>query len=209
MLSVILDIGPGIRIIPVWLVLCCGFHYLGRWLPFRSEKTPNTPATPTPVRPLWLRFTRGTLASAFGLMLVFLIVFSPASLSFVKARKARDAVHIGMTVPQVLQATKNCELFLASSDFPYDEKADRDNIPEMSLRRAEGGTYQTYDPPTRQNMQLSESQLTEYLHARLHDGYQWKFSYTYTNITPQHVSFSVVFGTDGRVAEVKPIYGWD
>ncbi len=56
---------------------------------------------------------------------------------------------------------------------------------------------------------MSESEAIERLHARLHDGYQWHFRYTYLNLTPQHVSFTAVFGSDGRIAEVKPVHGWD
>jgi len=151
--------------------------------------------------------TRGTLAAA-GIVLLFSIAFVPGSLSFVRARKMHDSLHIGMTVPEVLHATKDCDLFWADSDFPYDKKADRDQIPEISFYRGQDGTYHTYDPRT-QNLQLSESDVIEHLHARLHDGYNWQFRYTFTNITPQHVSFSVVFGADGRVTEVKPVYGWD
>jgi hypothetical protein len=63
--------------------------------------------------------------------------------------------------------------------------------------------------PVAELMRWSESETITRLHARLHDGYRWSFHYTYINMTPQHVSFSVVFSPDGRVTEVKPVYGWD
>lgn len=135
-------------------------------------------------------------------------VVVPITLCFHRARKAHDSVHIGMTVPEVLHAVKDCDLFGASSEFPHDDKADANNIPAMSLG-GKDGTDRTYDSATRQNARFSESEAIERLHAKLHDGYRWRFYYTYINMTPMHISFSVVFGPDGRVTEVKPINGWD
>jgi hypothetical protein len=100
-------------------------------------------------------------------------------------------------------------MFQASSEFPHDDKADPENLPAMSLGRSSDGTYHSYDPASRQTLNLSEPEAIERLHAKLHDGYPWHFHYTYVNMTPQHVSFSVEFGPDGRVSEVRPVYGWD
>jgi hypothetical protein len=113
-----------------------------------------------------------------------------------------------MTVPEMLNVAKGCDVLSASSDFPYDANSDADKIPAMSFGRTEDGTYRMYDLPTHPPLQLSAPEVIERLHAKLHDGYRWEFRYTYTNMTP-HISFSVVFGPDGRVEEVKPIYGWD
>jgi hypothetical protein len=55
---------------------------------------------------------------------------------------------------------------------------------------------------------VTESAAIERLHTN-HDGHKWHFHYTNVNATPMHVSFTVVFGPDGRVAEVTPIHGWD
>jgi hypothetical protein len=114
-----------------------------------------------------------------------------------------------MTVAEVLHVSRDCDIFSASSDFPYDEKAGSANIPAMSFGWRKDGTYRIYDLATGQNLQLSESEAIERLRAKLHDGYQWHFRYTYINMTPQHISFSVDFGPDGRVTEIKPVYGWD
>ena len=124
--------------------------------------------------------------------------------SVLLARKLHDSIHVGMTVPEVLHA-----LFGTRSEFPHDDKADANNIPALSLGWGKDGTYRTYDSARRQNARFSESEAIERLHAKLHDGYRWRFYYTYINVTPMHISFSVVFGPDGRVTEVKPIDGWD
>lgn len=145
-------------------------------------------------------------------MVVFLLsltVIVPLSLSHRRAQRVHDAVHIGMTVPEVLRVARDCDIFQASSEFPHDDNTDPDNIPAMNLGWGKDGTYRIFDLATNQSLHLSESEAIARLHAKLHDGYRWHFHYTYINMTPQHVSFSVVFGPDGRVAEVKPVYGWD
>lgn len=198
-------------LIPAWIVLYYAWPHLSRKLPFLDFE--KAPASPAPVRPLWLRLTRNVIAGAGAILLALVVVYSivmmPIALCHHRAQKVHDAINVGMTVQEVLETAKDCDVFQAGSEFPYDEKADGDNIPAMSLSWTKDGTYRTYDAATRQTLQLSERQAIERLHAKLHDGYRWGFHYTYINMTPQHVSFSVIFGLDGRVIEVKPVYGWD
>jgi len=142
-------------------------------------------------------------------LLMSFTVMAPLLLCHVRAKRVHDAVHVGMTVPEVLDVTKDCDIFQASSNFPHDDDTDPSNIPAMSLGWSKDGIFHTYDLATGKNLYLSESDAIDRLRAKLHDGYEWHFRYTYINMTPQHVSFSVIFGPDGRVTEVKPIYGWD
>ena len=79
----------------------------------------------------------------------------------------------------------------------------------MMLNWKQDGAYHTYDLAAQQDVELSEAEALERLHTKLHDGYKWRFHYTYFNVTPQHVSFTVAFGPNGRVTEVTPVYGWD
>jgi hypothetical protein len=207
-------IGPGAMglFAFVWLALYYAWPLLTKRAPFLNfAETKTLPAAPT--RPLWLRIVRGTGAWVAGFTLTVLAFgsFSMAPLlsCYGRARRVHDSIHIGMTVPEVLHTAKDCDIFRASSDFPHDDDADPDNIPAMSLGWSQNGTYYTSPGTPNQRPALSESEALDRLHARLHDGYRWTFYYTYINATPQHVSFSVVFGPDGRVAEVKPVYGWD
>jgi hypothetical protein len=200
-----------ILVIPFWLVLYYGWHCVSRRLPFLDFD--KAPASPGPKRPLWLRLMRGALAWVGGIGLVLVCMSStvivPITLCERRAQKVHDSIRIGMTVPEVLHTARDCDVFQATSDAPYDAKANGDNIPAMSLGWRKDGSYRTYDLAARRDISLTESEVIDRLHATLHDGYQWHFRYTYINMTPQHVSFSVVFGPDGRVTEVKPVYGWD
>src|SRR5271167_53559 len=210
LLAVLLDEDvAGFSFLPSWAVLFFGWPYLSRlgFLNFRKAPALPKPRPPAPKRPLWLRLVRGTLAWVGGIVLMLFLMSLTAIVPIVlchrRAQRVHDAVHIGMTVPEVLHTARDCDIFQASSEFPHDDAADPDpnNIPAMSLGWRKDGTYRTYDLATRQNLQLSEAEAIARLHAKLHDGYRWHFRYTYINMTPQHVSFSVVFGPDGRVAE--------
>jgi hypothetical protein len=193
-----------------WLALYYGWPLVTRRLTFLKFLEPKPPVA---TRPLWLRLVRGTFACLGGVVFALVsmgsVAMAPLFLCHHRAQKVHDAVHIGMTVPEVLAATKNCDIFQASSNFPHDDDTDPNNIPAMSMGWSKDGVYHTYDLATGQTLYLSESDAIDRLHAKLHDGSEWHFRYTYLNLTPQHVSFSVVIGPDGRVSDVKPVYGWD
>lgn len=201
-------------LIGFWVILYYASPLLMKRLPYSGfARTIPLVTVPAPKRPLWRRTLRGSLTLVGGIALaIFLMamtVIVPLDLCHRRAQKVHDSIHVGMTVPEVLHTAKDCDAFRASSDFPQQAKADDDNIPSMLLNWKPDGAYHTYDLATNQDVELSEPEALERLHAKLHDGYKWRFHYTYFNVTPQHVSFTVAFGADGRVTEVTPVYGWD
>ena len=200
----------GMAFIPIWIALYYGWPIVSRRLPFLDlDKAP----APVPKRPLWLRMVRGAGAflgaSVLAIVCLASIVVVPIALCEHRAQKVANSIPIGMTVQEVLDTAKDCGSFRAGSDFPWDRNAEGDNIPAMGLSWRRDGAYVTYDLAAGRDISLTESEAIERLHRKLHDGYRWHFSYTYINVTPMHVSFSVIFGPDGRVAEVTPVHGWD
>jgi hypothetical protein len=201
-------------LIVFWVILYYASPLLMKRLPYSGfARSIPFVTVPAPKRPFWRRTLRGSLTLVGGVALaIFLMamtVIVPLDLCHRRAQKVHDSIHVGMTVPEVLHAAKDCDAFRASSDFPYQAKADDDNIPSMLLNWKPDGTYHTYNLAPNQDVELSEPEALEQLHAKLHDGYKWRFHYTYFNVTPQHVSFTVAFGANGRVTEVTPVYGWD
>ncbi len=200
----------GMAFIPLWIALYYGWPSVSRRLPFLDFDKPPVPA---PKRPLWLRMLRGAGAFVGATVLAIVclasIVTVPIALCEHRAQKVANSIHIGMTVQEVLDTAKDCDSFHAGSDFPWDRNAEGDNIPAMGLSWRRDGAYVTYDLSAGQDISLTESEAIQRLHRKLHDGYRWSFSYTYINVTPMHVSFRVIFGPDGRVAEVTPVQGWD
>ena len=200
----------GMAFIPLWIALYYGWPIMSRRLPFLDFVKAQAPA---PNRPRWLRGLRGVGvflgATVLAIVCLASIVVVPIALCAHRAQIVANSIHSGMTVPEVLDTAKDCDTFQAGSDFPWDKNAEGDNIPAMGLSWKRNGAYVTYDLAAGQDISLTESEAIQRLHRKLHDGYRWHFSYTYVNVTPMHVSFSVIFGPDGRVAEVTPVHGWD
>ena len=143
------------------------------------------------------------LGAVTVIMLFQGMIMAPAWHSMERARKVHDSIRVGMTVPEVLDASRDCNLFGAASESVNDDNAAGDHVPAMSLSRNSDGTYRV------DGVALTETQAAERLQAKVHDGYRSRSNCVYTNMTPMHVSFSVIFGPDGRVAEVTPVHGWD
>ncbi|GEM_PF-2462894 len=196
----------------LWVILFYASPLVTKRLPyFGFAKTDRIVAASALKRPLSRRTLRGSLAITgfvFIFVLIPMFVLMPLSMSFVRARRVHDSIHTGMTAAEVLHTAHDCDIFRASSDFPHDE-TDIKNIPVVSLDRTKDGIYRTFDSATSRDLDLSESEAVDHLRARLHDGFPWHFHYTYINGTPEHITFIVDFGPDGRVSQVGPVYGWD
>src|ERR1700686_4538330 len=189
----------------IWIALYHGWPALSRRLPIpESWKAKVRPDHTLPAPGFSSFFWRRALASLSLLImrrLPGITIMGPIAHSMVRARRLHDSIHVGMTVPEVLDPSRNYDIFGAESDFPYDKNAAGDDFPSMGLRRTADGTYRTYDLAAQPSIAITETQAVERLHAKLHDGYPWRFYFTYINMTPMHVSFSVIFGPDGRVSE--------
>ena len=114
-------------LIPLWLVLYYGWPYLSRRLPFLE---PDKPASPEPKRPLWLHLIRGTLTSVGAVLLALVCMLSlvvvPIALCERRAQRVANSIHPGMTVEEVLHTARDCDVFGAGSEAPYDKDANAD-----------------------------------------------------------------------------------
>ena len=193
----------------IWIALYYGWPALSRRLPLPESwkvKAQSDAASSPPKPGFWRLLGRGALAM-LGIVTVMVLlpgmIMAPIGHSMGYARKVHDSIRIGMTVPEVADASRDCDLFGAASEPVSDDHAVGDSVPTMSLSRNRDGTYQV------NGVALTETQAAERMQVKLHDGYRWRSSCVYVNMTPMHVSFSVIFGPDGRVAEVTPVHGWD
>ena len=197
----------------IWIALYYGWPALSRRLPIPESWKVKVRADGTlPAPSFWRSLGRGVLATVSLVMMLVLpgiTVMGLIAHSMVRARRLHDSIHVGMTVPEVLDASRDYDIFGAESDFPYDKNAAGDDFPSVGLRRTADGTYRTYGLAAQPSIAITETQAVQRLHAKLHDGYPWRFYFTYINLTPMHVSFSVTVGPDGRVSEVKPVHGWE
>jgi hypothetical protein len=193
----------------IWIALYYGWPALSRRLPLPESwkvKAQSDMVSAAPKPGFWRLLGRGALAM-LGIVTVMVLfsgmMMAPIAHSMGRARKVHDSIRVGMTVPEVVDVSRDCDLFGAASESVSDDHAVGDSVPTMSLSRNRDGTYRV------NGVALTETQAAERLQAKLHDGYRWRSNCVYVNMTPMHVSFSVIFGPDGRVAEVTPVHGWD
>ena len=193
----------------IWIALYYGWPALSRRLPLPESwkvKAQSDIVASAPKPGFWSLLGRGALA-LLGIVTVLVLLpgmmMTPIGHSMVRARKVHDSIRVGMTVPEVADASRECDLFGAASESVSDDHASGDSVPTASLSRNRDGTYQV------NGAALTETQAAERMQATLHDGYRWRSNCVYVNMTPVHVSFSVIFGPDGRVTEVTPVHGWD
>jgi hypothetical protein len=193
----------------IWIALYYGWPAMSRRLPLPESwkvKAQSDIAAPAPKPTFWRLLGRGALAM-FGIVTVMILltwmVTAPIAHSMRRARKVHDSIRVGMTMPEVVDASRDCDLFGVTSESVSDVSAAGDTVPAMSFSRNRDGSYQV------DGVALTETQAAERLQTNLHDRYRWRSNCVYVNMTPMHVSFSVIFRPDGRVGEVTPVHGWD
>jgi hypothetical protein len=199
----------------IWIALYFGSPALSRRLPLPESWKPKAQADAALSEPkpgFWRFVGRGALAMLGFVTVIILLpamITAPIAHNFVRARKVHDSIRAGMTVPEVLSASRDCDLFGAASAPSNDDTAAGDRVSAISLIRNTDGTYRISEGIADSGTALTETQAVERVQAKLHDGYRWRSNCIYVNMTSMHVSFSVIFGPDGRVTEVTPIRGWD
>ena len=198
----------------IWIALYYAWPAFSRRLPLPESwkvMAQSDAASSTPKPGLWHLFGRGALAMLATVTVMILLpgmIMAPIWHSRIRARKVHDSIRVGMTVPEVLVASRDCDLFGAASESADDNSAG-DRRPVMSINRNRDETYRVYDAVVHRDLALTETQAVEQLQSKLHDGYRWRSHCVYVNMTPMHVSFSVIFGPDGRVSEVTSVQAWD
>jgi hypothetical protein len=193
----------------IWIALYYRWPALSRRLPLPESwkvKAQSDMVASAPKPGFWRLLGRGALATLSIVTVMVLLpgmMMAPIVHSMERAHKVHDSIRVGMTLPELLHASRDCDVFGAGSESVSGDHAADNSVPAISLIRNRGGTYRV------DGVALTETQAAERLQAKLLDGYRWRSNCVYVNITPMHVSFSAIFGPDGRVAEVTPVHGWD
>jgi hypothetical protein len=199
----------------LWPGLYLGWHFLDRHRKSPGLRAPRSiEGTQSPaVAARTRRSMPGRILLVAGLVIVgwiavsMLFLFIARESGHRKAEKARSTVHPGMNVAEVLHSVTGWVLLGASSDAPETAAA---HLSAVSLGfHPENNTFIYFDATKGANLELSESETLVLLRQKVGDAYGWRFRFTFVGSTPQHFSFKVEFDKDGRVREVKPVYGWD
>ena len=212
----------------VWVVLWAGLYWLWKlWDRWRGKGIANPADEPTPTsgmvpeptvlrdsgtRPLfWRRIVRKTVTVAAGafVFIVGMAVVMVLGLGYYsrQVKAERDKVQMGMTVDQVLPLVHGgC---IRTHAVLPDDVSDEEGVHYASLTEQKDGTFGSSSTPDHQWHQLTEAEALAFMKQKMSDGYEWRWRYTFINDTPQHFSFTVTFGRDGRVKEVTDVWGWD
>jgi len=218
-IAIVVSDGPAAFL---WIVLWVAFYWLwrlwDRWsgkdivtaadepIPLVVVPTPQPlPVVVTP-RPLWRRALRRTAKLAAGAV-VFIVVMVAVMflcLGYYKrqARAERNKVQIGMTVDEVLSRVHG-GCVRAHAVLPVN-MSDEGLVHYASFTERPDGTFGALGAP-----RLTEEEAVALMKKKMTDGYEWRWRYTFVNETPQHFSFTVTFGRDGRVKDVTDVWGWD
>lgn len=193
----------------VSLVLIVGVIIYWFWRRSRRSSS-GTEGVAAP--PAWRRAVRRTvtvLAGAFvlivGLMFVMLLSLGHYAR---QAKVERNKVRKGMTVDQVLPLVHGTPGIRAHAVLP-ENMSDEAGIHYESLMEHEDGTFGCFAAADCESHQLTIAEAVALIKQKMSDGYEWRWRYTFINDTPQHFSFTVTFGRDGRVKDVTDVWGWD
>jgi hypothetical protein len=125
-----------------------------------------------------------------------------------QAKAERDKVQKGMTVDDVLPLVHRACGIRTHAVLP-ENRSDEEGVHYVSLMEHEDGTFRWSSGPDYQSRQLTQEEAVAQMKQKMSDGYDWRWRYTFINDTPQHFSFTVTFGRDGRVKDVTDVWGWD
>jgi hypothetical protein len=188
--------------LPLWIALFLGWPYLSRrWaLYFPKSQQPRPPA---PKRPFAIRLLRGFGKLVSALILVLIVPQLPLGFSFYQAESARRTLHVGMTEDEVLRSVRGWDGMQVLS-FPEGADPDTGDILAISFGTSGNGVYTVGDYTTGRGRQISEPEALALIQQKVQGTDKHSFLYNYVNFN-QKVYFSVVFGPDGRVTEVREI----
>jgi hypothetical protein len=208
-------------LVAVWVALWVGLYWLwrvwdrwrGKSIPYSANEPRATVTVPVPQtleavtrRPLWRRVVRKTVTFAAGaaIFIVVMAVVMTLCLGYYErqAKAERNKVQIGMTVEQVLPLVNGAGI-RTHAVLP-DNVSDEEGVHYATLVKHPDGTFGSFGAP-----RLNEDEALALMKQKMSDGYEWRWRYTFVNDTPQHFSFTVTFGRDGRVKDVTDVWGWD
>src|SRR5579859_3789170 len=189
-------------LVPLWIALVIAWPYLSRRMGFDFPRAP-VPRTPGPKHPLAVRFLRGVGKLTLALFILLVVPQMPLGFSFYHAESARRTLHVGMTEAEVLRSVTGWD---AMDVVSHPSGADPEAAEVLAITFGSGGkrVYTINDYGTGDGPHISESEALAMIQQKVQGSDHWSFFYHYTNFI-QRVHFSVAFGPDGRVTEIRPV----
>ncbi|HET9306406.1 MAG TPA: hypothetical protein VFO46_10295 [Candidatus Sulfotelmatobacter sp.] len=191
-----------VSLVPLWIALVIAWPYLSRRMGFDFPKAP-VPRTSAPKPPLGMRLLRGLGKLTLALFILLVVLQMPLGFSFYHAETARRTLHVGMTEAEVLRSVTGWDVMEVVSHLSG-SNADTGEVLAITFGTGGKGVYTINDYGTGDGRHISESEALAMIQEKVQGSDHWSFLYQYTNFL-QRVHFSVAFGPDGRVTEVRAV----
>jgi len=189
-------------LMPLWIALVIAWPYLSRRMGFDFPKAP-VPHAPGPKRPLGVRFLRGVGKLTLALFILLVVPQMPLGFSFYHAESARRTLHVGMTEAEVLRSVTGWDVMEVVSHLSGSDP-DAGEVLAITFGTAGKRVYTINDYGTGDGRHISESEALAMIEQKMEGSDHWSFLYQYTNFL-QRVHFSVAFGPDGRVTDIRAV----
>jgi hypothetical protein len=189
-------------LMPLWIALVIAWPHLSRRMGFDFPKAP-VPRTAGPKPPLGVRFLRGVGKLTLAFVILLIVPQVPLGFSFYHAESARRTLHVGMTEAEVLRSVTGWDVMEVVS-HPSGADPDAAEVLAITFGAAGKGVYTINDYGTGDGPHISESEALAMIQQKVQGSDHWSFLYQYTNFL-QRVHFSVAFGPDGRVTEIRAV----
>lgn len=212
-----------------WIILWAAFYWAWKLWDRRHGTEPPQPTetqVPAPTSthreiflthnqrrsPLWRRALRRTIiltGQGLGLIALLMVIMTSALHYYEsRAKREREKIHTGMTVDEVLPLVRGSCGIRTHAVLP-DNVPDEQLVHYVALMHRPNGTFGCDCGPNSEFREMTEPEAAELMKQKMSDGYDWRWRYTFVNDTPMHFSFTVTFGSDGRVKNVTDVWGWD
>jgi len=192
-----------VSLVPLWIALGIAWPYLSRRMGFDFPKAP-VPRTPAPKRPLGVRLLRGFGKLTLALFILLVVPQMPLGFSFYHAETARRTLHVGMTEAEVLRSVTGWHVMEVVSHLSGSDPDAREVL-AITFGTGGKGVYTINDYGAGDGRHISESKALAMIQQKVHGSDHWSFLYQYTNFIQRGVHFSVAFGPDGRVTEIRAV----
>jgi hypothetical protein len=189
-------------LVPLWIALVIAWPYLSRRLGFDFPKAP-VPRESAPKRPLGVRILRGVAKLTLALFILLVAPQMPLGFSFYHAESARRTLHVGMTEAEVLRSVTGWDVMELVS-HPSGADPATGEVLAITFGTAGKGVFTINDYGSGDGRHISESEALAMIQQKVQGSDHWSFLYHYTNFL-QRVHFSVAFGPDGRVTEIRAV----
>lgn len=191
-----------VSLMPLWIALVIAWPYLSRRMGFDFPKA-AVPRTSTGKRPPGVRLLRGVGKLTLAFVILLIVPQVPLGFSFYHAESARRTLHVGMTEAEVLRSVTGWDVLEVVSHPPGGDK-NTGEVLAITFGTGGKGVYTTNDYGTGDGRHISESEALAMIQEKVRGSDHWSFVYQYTNFL-QRVHFSIAFGPDGRVIEVRTV----